>query len=84
MEVYARMPGVAENVAHDLDVLVNTSLYVHLKTAKHHSNKSGILSVLVHVHSRSWCRVETHAPVLVPPIMSKYWHGNGLPTLDKI
>ena len=36
-----RMSGVSENVRHDLDVLVNTSLHVHLETAEHDRDEPG-------------------------------------------
>lgn len=49
MFVDRRKSGIRENVCHDLDVLVNTSLYVHLETAKHNRDEPGKMSQCKHI-----------------------------------
>ena len=49
MHVDRRTSCIPEYVCHDLDVLVNTSLYVHLKTAKHDRDEPGQMSQCKHI-----------------------------------
>ena len=41
MPIDRHAPGVAENVRHDLDILIDTSFDVHLKAAEHDGDEAG-------------------------------------------